>query len=365
VISTDKPIGIDLFAGAGGLSCGLLQAGFNIKLGVERDKYSAQTLSANHPEMNVVLSDIRLIDPDNALKQAQIRAKDVAIVAGGPPCQGFSQSNKRTRNMANPLNRLYLDFFRFVKAIKPPIFLFENVQGLRTLNNGEVLNDILKTAQDLGYFAQWQVINAECCGVPQKRRRIFIIGSKQKTVINFNCSIEKATTVRQSINDLPILENGNRSDCLKYSKNKALSEYQISMRKGTSSFFVKNNFVTRNSDLVIERYKKVPPGGCWKDIPKALMHNYRNVENCHRWIYHRLKWDDSAVSIGNFRKNMLIHPEQNRNLSVREAARLQSFRDSYVFFGTSEAQQQQVANAVPPLMAKEIGARLIEYLEYN
>lgn len=124
-----------------------------------------------------------------------------------------------------------------------------------------------------------------------------------------------------------------------------------------------NNLVTKNGELIINRYMHIRPGGNWKDIPDHLFKNYKNPNNCHGWIYYRLKWDEPSVVVSNYRKNMLIHPSDHRGLSVREAARLQSFPDEYVFHGRLDFQQQYVANAVPPLLAEKIGKRLVYHME--
>lgn len=353
-------IGIDLFAGSGGISYGLLQAGFDMRLGIEIDPNFAVTLKENNKNMKVVVSDIKVIDPTEVVKSAGLRKNDIDLVVGGPPCQGFSQSNRRSRNLDNPLNNLYKEFFRFIRVLQPQVFLLENVAGLKTLHRGVVLQDILKIGEKLGYYVQWDVVNAEDFGVPQRRKRIIFIGTKQKTDNLFY--VKKCKTVtRSALDDLSILENGNAVEELKHSRNSKLSNYQKMMRKNNGNH-VSNNLVTRNSALVVERYKYIPPGGNWKNIPPHLMTNYKNPNNCHGWIYYRLRWDESSVVINNFRKNMLIHPEQHRGLSVREAARLQSFPDNYIFYGSLGSQQQQVANAVPPLLAEKIGKNIIKYL---
>jgi DNA (cytosine-5)-methyltransferase 1 len=294
----------------------------------------------------------------DAVAQANIKPEELSILAGGPPCQGFSDSNRRTRTLDNPLNKLYLEFFRFVSSLNPPIFLLENVEGLKTLGNGAVLNNIIELGEKCGYSVQWSIVNAQDCGAPQRRRRIFFVGTKKKIENVFVLKSEKLTSVKQAIDDLPLLENGNRVDSLPYSRNKKLSKYQTLMRKN-NCLIVRNNCVTRNNALVLKRYKHIPSGGNWQNIPKELMSNYKKIENCHRWIYHRLSWSKVSVPINNYRKNMLIHPEQNRGLSVREAARLQTIPDDYVFLGTLESQQQQVTNLVPPLMAKKIGENIL------
>ena len=353
--------GIDLFAGAGGLSYGLSCAGFNMKVGIEIDPHCATTLSRNHKGMKVIVSDVRSVAPRNVLKYADMRREDLTIIAGGPPCRGFSQSNLRTRNLNNPLNHLYKDFFRFVRELQPTVFLLENVQGLKTLHGGAVLQDILRLGAKYGYHVRWSVVNAEDYGVPQKRKRIIFVGTSAETTTLFCVDEKETVSVRQAMDDLPFLGNGNKFDLLDYARSSNLSEYQKMMRKNNRKV-VKNNWVTRNNSLVLERYKHVPQGGNWRDLPAHLLHNYKNLDNCHRWIYHRLEWDDTSVTISNFRKNMLIHPEQDRGLSVREAARLQSFPDHYVFHGPMGSQQQQVANAVPPLLAEEIGKCILAFL---
>lgn len=354
-------IGIDIFAGAGGLSYGLSQAGFDMRLGVEIEPNSSVTLKENNKRMTVRESDTKRIEPKEVINSVGLRKKDIDIIAGGPPCQGFSQSNCRSRHLNNPLNNLYKEFFRFVKVLQPQVFLLENVAGLRTLHKGVVLQDILNAGKKLGYYVQWDIVNAEDFGVPQRRKRIIFIGTKKKTSNLFRLKKSSAVAVRNALDDLPILENGNTVNELKYSRNSKLSNYQNKMRKNNGNT-VSNNLVTRNSALVAERYEYIPPGGNWRNIPLHLMSNYKNLGNCHSWVYYRLKWEEPSVVISNFRKNMLIHPGQHRGLSVREAARLQSFPDYYVFYGPLGSQQQQVANAVPPLLAEKIGRNITQYL---
>ena len=352
-------IGIDLFAGAGGLSLGLSKAGFDMKLGIEIEKNSASTLQNNNPDQTVLTEDIRKLKPLTVLKNIGLKPTEIDLIAGGPPCQGFSKSNMRSRIVSNPLNDMYLEYFKFVKAIKPEIFLFENVAGLTLLPYGERYQEILKFGEKLKYNIQTDIVDSQNYGVPQQRKRVLIIGTKQKNENFFSYNEKSLTTVKDAINDLPVVENGNNIDELLYQKNHGLSLYQKKMRKHSEKT-VRNNIVTKNSDLILDRYKHIPEGGNWKNIPQSLMKNYKNPQNCHGWIYYRLKWDSPSVVISNFRKNMLIHPRCDRGLTVREAARLQSFPDNYIFYGTKESQQQQVANAVPPLMAEKIGRKILD-----
>lgn len=165
-----------------------------------------------------------------------------------------------------------------------------------------------------------------------------------------------------AIGDLPELANGQMDDSLSYKCSaKEAGEYAQSMRKGSRTS--KQNYVSRNADYVIERYKYIGQGQNWKAIPEELMQNYANKANCHSGIYKRLNPNEPSVVISNYRKNMLIHPFQDRGLSVREAARLQSFPDKFIFKGTLMHIQQQIGNAVPPLLAKAVFEKIMEYGE--
>ena len=352
-------LAIGLFSGAGGLSYGLRKAGFDVRSEVEVDPDCVQTLKQNNKHATVIMSDIRKLEPSAILKQTGKGSKKLALIAGGPPCQGFSVSNKRNRDLTNPVNCLYKEFFKFVKDLSPRLFLFENVEGICSIGNGEVFQDIIRTGENLGYSVSHSTLKSECFGVPQKRKRVFFIGSKGASIELPTDNAQKVISVKDAIDDLPKIENGNAIDVLPYSRSSGLSDYQKNMRLNTQET-VSNNLVTKNSELVIKRYEYIPEGGNWKNIPAKYMSNYKNLSNCHGWIYYRLKWAEPSVVIGNFRKNMLIHPEQPRGLSVREAARLQSFPDDYIFCGKLGAQQQQIANAVPPLLSEWLGRHLIK-----
>lgn len=353
---------VDLCAGAGGLSLGFEVAGFEVIFGVENDAYSAETYRANRKGRNtkLMLSDISKVDFIGALKRFRLERGKVDILLCGLPCQGFSIANMRTRSMRNPQNHLFKEFLRAIDEIYSNWILFENVSGIVDFEKGKVAEIIISELNKRGYLCTWGIINSADYGVPQMRRRFFLIGNRVGIKFSFPLPVcgagtKSYTTVRDAISDLPLLKNGNEIDSLPYwHNNSKLSEYQIEMRRNWHKSCCINNLVTKNSDLVVKRYKFIPPGGNWEDIPDHLMKNYKNKSNCHSGIYKRLKWDEPSIVISNFRKGMLIHPEQQRGLSVREAARLQSFPDEYIFHGPLGYQQQQVANAVPPLLAKSI-----------
>lgn len=407
-----KLVAIDLFCGAGGLSIGFEQAGFRVVLAVEQDAHAAKTYMLNHPRTDVVTADIRGLDPAECLERAGVSAGELTALIGGPPCQGFSESNRRTRTLENPKNYLYRDFLRFVRVMYPEWVIIENVAGLRTLNKrerskkntpaqqGYILRNILRGLRRLGYVADAIELNAAEHGVPQVRRRLFIIGNRlgasvPKIEASHGTDRTPFVTVIEAIGDLPRLKVGAVKDVIGY-RAAPSTDYQRRMRapgaaglilplvsddaigsgagRRTASSCVLHrvaprigqvpdgcvtgNLVSYNAPHVTERYPFIPQGGNWESIPSALMRNYEDATRCHTGIYHRLSANAPAKVIGNFRKNMLIHPRQHRGLSVREAARLQSFPDWYRFSGSLGYQQQQVADGVPPLLA-EVVARAV------
>jgi DNA (cytosine-5)-methyltransferase 1 len=199
------------------------------------------------------------------------------------------------------------------------------------------------------------LLNAMDFGVPQSRSRFFAVASLQGAKVQPPTPEKSIVTVAQAINDLPTLGNGANTSRVQYRKAAKTSYAQ--MMRGTLKSS-ENHLVSNNNSTVIERYGFIPQGGNWENIPERLMENYKNRLGCHTGIYHRLKEDDVSIVIGNYRKNMLVHPKFDRGLSVREAARLQSFPDHFTFEGSIGFQQQQVGNAVPPLLAKALFAAL-------
>jgi DNA (cytosine-5)-methyltransferase 1 len=347
--SQKKPlIAIDLFAGAGGMSLGATMAGIDVKLAIEIDPFAAQTFALNHPQARVLQRDIR------SIKKSDLPDKNgsQSIIMGGPPCQGFSTSNQKTRTTKNPNNWLFKEYLRLVNLWAPDWVVFENVTGLAHTADGLFLEAVQTKLESLGYALSTWMLTATAYGVPQRRARLFIVGSKKGLQLpEPAANSSDSVTVADAIDDLPHLDNGASFPVLPYSKEPH-SEYSLFMR--SNSEYAKSNFVTRNAKKIITRYTHIPQGGNWESIPARLMKNYKDRMRCHTGIYHRLIAAEPSVVIGNYRKNMLIHPTQNRGLSVREAARLQSFSDDFTFCGSIGFQQQQVGNAVPPLLAKAV-----------
>lgn len=341
---------VDIFSGAGGMSIGASMVGIDVVVAVECDKHAAATFKANHPNSEIITKDIREVSFED-------KYKNPFILFGGPPCQGFSTSNTKTRNSENTNNSLFHEYIRQVKELTPEWFVFENVEGIKSFENGTVIDKLEEEFEKLGYITKWNVLTASDYGVPQNRNRFFMVGNRLNVDFIFPEKHNKKVTVNEAIEDLPKLNNGDSYDVLDY-KNIETNPYAKLMR-GTSEK-ASQNFVSRNNDYVIERYKHIKPGQNWRAIPDELMKNYADTKNCHSGIYKRLDPNTPSVVIANYRKNMLIHPFENRGLSVREAARIQSFPDNFVFKGNLSFQQQQIGNAVPPLLAKAIFQQIIK-----
>ena len=347
IMDNIKAIGIDLFAGAGGMSLGAEMAGISVEYAVEIDRYAAETYKANHLHTKVINADVRNVTSFDCCSH-----RVPVVLFGGAPCQGFSTSNRRTNTRSNPDNWLYKEFVRLLKQVRPDWVVFENVTGLLDMESGSFFQSILDDFSKVGYSCSYSVLTASDYGVPQNRSRLFIIGSRHGERVSFTpVDVITKVSVQDAFSDLPILENGANVDVLPYAKE-ADNDFARLMRSDLQK--CSGHLVSRNATYILERYKHVKQGENWAAIPKMLMQNYADPTRCHTGIYYRLKEDQPSVVIGNYRKNMIIHPTCDRGLSVREAARLQSFPDWYTFKGSIGFQQQQVGNAVPPLLAKHV-----------
>ena len=340
-------IGIDLFAGAGGMSLGAEMAGVVTKVAVEMHHAAFDTYRQNHPDCFVLQMGVEHLE-----NLSTPFASENLIVFGGPPCQGFSTSNQRTRSVDNKKNWMFKAFIAFVKRTKPAWVIFENVRGILETEGGLFAKEIRKDLERLGYRCEEGLLNAADFGVPQSRSRFFIVGRLDAAppVLPSIGNVPKVS-VEDALHDLPSLTNGADIDVLPYS-SEAQTDYARRMRNGLTE--CTGHIVSRNADLIIGRYPFIPQGGNWADIPEELMASCKDRTRCHTGIYRRLDPAKPSVVIGNFRKNMLIHPHEHRGLSVREAARLQSFPDSFEFKGSIGLRQQQVGNAVPPLLAEAV-----------
>lgn len=347
------PVCIDLFAGCGGLSLGAQTAGLRVAAAVEFDARAAETYSANFPDANLIAMDIRKVEPGDLGP-----LDDLKIVLAGPPCQPFSASNQKSRGPEHPSNYLFREALRLISALQPEMVLFENVEGFGVGQAKRYHDDLCDKLTALGYSVSSRVFSAADFGVPQTRRRLFVLARKAGAGLDAITGNGQRVTVGQALQGLPPLAVGALDDVLPYAlpaRNR--SKYSEAMRGGLR--VCTGHLVTNNAPHIVDRYPHIPQGGNWKNIPETKLDTYADARRCHTGIYHRLREDAPAKVIGNFRKNMLIHPVEHRGLSVREAARLQSFPDRFLFKGSIGKQQQQVGNAVPPMLAAAIIENLV------
>lgn len=342
------------------MSIGAVMAGIKPVLAVEYDIHAAATYQANHLKTKVLQQDIKTVNP---LEHTE---KHPFVLFGGPPCQGFSVANTKTRNLDNPNNWMFKEYWRFVKDLEPEWFVFENVVGIKSFENGQFVIKIENELKTLGYETNSTVLNAADFGVPQYRNRFFIIGHKiDKGGIKFDFDTlekQKPVTVGEALADLPSLKNGEKVYEHNY-KHEAKHTYTKIMRQKSTKAL--QNLVTDSKPHIVERYAAIKQGENWEAAKlKGLLKTYSSTKNTHSGIYKRLEENKPSVTIANYRKSMLIHPHEDRGLSLREAARLQSFPDHFIFKGTLSFQQQQVGNAVPPLLANAIFDKIIFYNKF-
>ncbi|OIQ84251.1 modification methylase BspRI [mine drainage metagenome] len=336
------------------MSAGAVECGIDIRYAVEADESAAKTFALNHEQTKLFDYDIRKIKSSDF---PLLDRSSPVVIFGGPPCQGFSTSNQKNRDAGNENNWLYREYLRLVNEVKPDWVVFENVKGLLETEKGFFLDAVLAGFKKAGYTTSHFILNSAEYGVPQKRNRLFIIASLHGVEISApSPTVKKHVTVAQALKDLPELENGDCPDEKLYAAP-ARTNFAKALRGTLNECY--NNLVTANAPHIVERYSHIPQGGNWEDIPGHLMQNYTDVSRCHTGIYRRLKENEPSIVIGNFRKNMLVHPWKDRGLSVREAARLQSFPDNFRFSGSIGFQQQQVGNAVPPLLAKAVFNQIV------
>lgn len=348
---------LDLFCGAGGLSCGLHMAGLETVLGVDFDAAAIRTFNENGLGRGIVA------DIEN-LSSTEVRGLcggDVDLVVGGPPCQGFSLSGFRNEN--DKRNRLYKSFVRIVRDLSPRGFLLENVPGLVSLFGGKVRDSIVREFSELGYHVGYRILRASDYGVPQHRRRVFFVGLRDGVFEyprpthfeNPTGDQNKMVSCKDALDDLPSLPSpeflGGEAQSYRSAPE---NEFQRLMRK--SSDVVLNHIAARHSDFVRETIALVPAGKNYKSLPPEL----RASRNFHvAWT--RFPEDAPAPTIDTGHRHH-FHFRECRVPTVRECARLQSFPDNFRFTGNKTQQFRQVGNAVPPLMAMAIGLSLKEAL---
>lgn len=355
---------LDLFSGAGGLSTGMEQAGVRVVAAVESVPQIADTYRHNHPDTHVLCGDIR--DVETAAVTALFRDCGLTcdLIFGGPPCQGFSMAGRRIRQrrpfLEDPRNELFKEFIRMVGALRPMAFVLENVPGILNYDGGRVRREIIEAFSALGYDVCARVLCAADYGVPQTRRRAFFLGTR----LGFSAEslfplpthdAARYVTVWDAISDLPPLRAGEGCEPAGYT-GPAHTPYQRLLRTGGGSFY--NHVSAVHKPETLELLAMIAPGQTMRDLPERY-----HTRSVHSGAYGRMRPDQPAYTLTT-RLNTpsvgrITHPEQDRTITPREAARLQSFPDGYRFLGDITSVGIQIGNAVPPLLAQSIGEALL------
>lgn len=332
-MSDTKPTAIDLFSGCGGLTCGLKQAGFRVIGAVEVNELAAESYKKNHRRVSLFKDDIRKLDPEAWMKELGLKSGDLDLLAGCPPCQGFS--SLRTRNGAHSnrdrRNGLVRQMVRLVEVFRPKAILMENVPGLRSK---EVFRKFVRELQDLDYLPQEEVHDVSRFNVPQRRKRL-VLAAGRGFVVPFAREVVGLKTVRMAIGTLPKAgESGDRW----------------------------HDYPEQRTPLMLERIRATPKdGGSRTAWPDHLWLNCHRNTDGFKDVYGRMKWDAVAPTITggcfNPSRGRFLHPEEDRGITLREAALLQTFPEDYKF--AERATKQEVAlmigNAIPPEFVKRQG----------
>ncbi len=397
---TRKPKVLDLFAGCGGLSIGLQKAGFNISWANELDEDAAQTFGSIHTKTrlyNICCKELlgRLVKNETD----DLKRGAVDLLSGGPPCQGFSGYN-RFRGLDDPRNSMVDVFLNFAEVLSPKYILMENVPGLLAMDEGKVVRGLLVAFNTLGYSVDIFVLQAGYYGLPQNRWRVFLIGTKKgieaptfpvprykfprttlfgakefrNCVIKpsseegdlFNPPLKPTITVADAISDLPKLKNGDKNDAVSYI-TPAQSKFQKELR--SHSNLVYDHISSNLGEIMMERISAVPrkPKAGWLDLPQHLKPKnlLRHGDNRYPNRFGRLWWEgifNTIVTKAEPYWGRVIHPIENRVISVRESARAQGLPDNIKFHGNLSSKYRQVGNAVPPPLSKALGLQIIKAL---
>ncbi len=347
---------IDLFSGVGGMSYGFEMAGFQSLLAVEKESNIAKTYQLNFPHSKVLNEDV------TNLKISEVFANMVGkidVVFGGPPCQGFSQKGKRL-SLDDERNYLFKYFLNVVEYVAPKAFVIENVPNLLTTSDSYFFNLIKKDCEKMGYTINAQILDASDFGVPQQRKRAFIVGIKNNKCFDFSELNRKSPPkLHEIFSDLPKLVAGEGKEFYEYT-SQIKTEYQSYLRE--HSLNIRNHQATNHSPLVLERLKMIPhEGGGKESLPQEHL-----TKSIYSGTWTRLRSDGIARTITTRfdtpSSGQFTLPQQDRCLTVREAARIQSFPDHFIFSGPKSNQMLQVGNAVPPLLAYAIAHKLKDHI---
>ena len=341
-----KPSVIDLFAGVGGLSLGFEKQGFEVLIANEYDN----SIEAEYIENDKYTKMIVVYIPSLGLKEVfGSYTGKIDVVIGGPPCQGFSQKGQR-KTIHDERNFLFKYYVAVVELVKPKYFVMENVPNLLTAEGGYFFKEIEELFNKMGYSLEHGVLNASDYGVPQNRRRAIIIGKLNGVAPKLPELQNEKVTIWDAISDLAYLQSGEGTDKQEY-RNAPESDYQKLLRGDSTTLY--NHIATKHSPLALERLAMIPPNAGKEVLPKEHL-----TKSIYSGTWTRMRKDEISVTITTRfdtpSSGKFTHPFLDRAITVREAARIQSFPDDFRFVGNKGSQMKQVGNAVPPLLAAAI-----------
>lgn len=376
---------LDLFAGAGGMTLGFKKAGIESIGAIELDRFAAETFSYNFPDIPMYNRDIHSFSNEEIMEKFE----GVDIIAGGPPCQGFSVSGPSQYGIIDKRNTLIMEFYRFIKVLKPRYCVLENVKGIlngKMNSSQKALDTYRNKLKAIGYETRVFVLQAADFGVPQHRERVVVIGCLDgegipDSIVGDYCGEENWIKVSDVFGDLPDIEAGEGENELVEYKSEPQSEYQAYIRNGSKG--VTNHVAMKHTKRLVDRFAQIPQGGSLLDVPSEYGQRQRNgqgldVKKRYKTNNQRLHPDKVSNIITASFQSTFVHPYLNRNLTAREGARLQSFPDSFYFCGPRTlmsksllkrenredeiglSQYNQIGNAVPPRMAEAIAKAIVE-----
>lgn len=344
---------LDLFCGAGGMSYGMHKnKHFETKVALDINEKLAQTFAKNIQSAELIIGDIQ----DKKIKEKIVnlsKEKKVNMIIGGPPCQGFSLKGKKL-GLDDPRNFLFIEYLHLVQELKPDVFVIENVKSLMSTSNGWFKNQIISEIEKIGYEVSVGIVRASDYGVPQNRERVIFLCSKGRAISLPKPTVSELVTVRDAIEDLAYL-NSNEGAFEQEYITETKSDYQKLMRSGSEKLY--NHKASKHSEIAIHKLSMIPPEKGKECLPDGLLGKQK-----FNSTWGRLKWDEPSPTIdtrfdaaSNGTNN---HPFLNRAITPREAARIQSFDDKFIFYGNKVDIRTQIGNAVPPLMAKAIADQI-------
>lgn len=340
----DRYNAVDLFSGAGGLHIGFEKANFDVELCIDNDSLVEKTHKRNFPSIPFINKDIRTVTPDEI--KAYLPKGTVDIVIGGPPCQGFSTIGKRVssnpdiRYQHDPRNELVLTYANLIRELRPKFIVMENVKGILTLQNGTYLQNVMRLLKEAGYNAEYKLINMADYGVPEIRERVIILGNRVGLPVEF-----------------PKPDHSDNPDDGLPGWNNCWDVIKDLETRGDDPGF--NHVALKHTEKNIARYKLIPEGGRLPEDelpPELYRRNFGNT-------YKRLSRTRPALTMVPGNDAFPIHPTLNRSLTVREAARIQTFPDDMVFEGNRRQQGHQVGNAVPPMFSEKLAIFIRQQIE--